>query len=436
MNRKGILLVNPYIEDFAAYDHFSKPLGLLTLAPYLKEHFDVYFINAMSRVHPGVKGMRFREGGTGRFPYRFIETPSILGDIPRRFKRYGIGEEAFCSCLEDVPFIPEYIFITTAMTYWYTGTAYTAGILKKFFPGSKIVLGGIYPTLLPGHAMKNIGCDYVVRGREITDVLSSIEKITGLEFNKELKAPSYELSEEYYYSPVMTSTGCVFNCPYCAGSYRNPFRQYPVSMVTDMITELHKKYGVGNIAFYDDALLACSNSHLDVILENIIKKGLKIRFYTPNGLHIRFLTLRTAMLMKQAGFADVRLSLESADDEFQNMQGNKSSRSEFARAMEYLEEAGFRRSEIKCYVLVNIPGQDPYSIEKTMETAYGCGALPMLAYYSPIPHTPDFDKASAVTDVSEPLFQNNSVYLYRSGFDMEYLRYLKGMELSYREKAE
>jgi len=31
---KNILLINPWIYDFAAYDFWMKPLGLLTLAPF------------------------------------------------------------------------------------------------------------------------------------------------------------------------------------------------------------------------------------------------------------------------------------------------------------------------------------------------------------------------------------------------------------------
>ena len=33
-----ILLVNPWIHDFAAYDFWAKPLGLLVLAALLRQH--------------------------------------------------------------------------------------------------------------------------------------------------------------------------------------------------------------------------------------------------------------------------------------------------------------------------------------------------------------------------------------------------------------
>ncbi len=436
MSKKGILLVNPFIEDFAAYDHFSKPLGLLHLASYLKEHFELYFVNAVSRSGgPGTPRIKFNENGTGPFPFYFIDTPNVLKDIPRRFKRYGIAPELFYNELKNVPFNPDFIFVTSGMTYWYTGLAYTIGLLREYFPDSKIVLGGIYAALLPEHARSAIKCDYIVPHQGIFKALSAIEKITGLTFEKKLKFPSYELLGEYYYAPVMTSTGCVFNCAYCAVDYLNSFSRYPVSLAGRAIIDLCKIYGVNKIAFYDDALLFDSPNHLDKILEIIIESGIKARFYTPNGLHIKFLTSETAALMKQAGFTDIRLSLESQDEKFHEAEGNKTCLSEFKLSMEILTRAGFEQKDIKCYVLVNLPGQDIGSIEATIETVHGLGAIPMLSYYSPIPHTPDFDRASRITDVSEPLFQNNNVYLFRSGFDMEYLKHLKARELLFRKQA-
>jgi len=37
MARRTLLLVNPWIHDFAAYDFWVRPLGLLVLASLLRE---------------------------------------------------------------------------------------------------------------------------------------------------------------------------------------------------------------------------------------------------------------------------------------------------------------------------------------------------------------------------------------------------------------
>jgi radical SAM superfamily enzyme YgiQ (UPF0313 family) len=288
--------------------------------------------------------------------------------------------------------------------------------------------------LLPEHARGNIKCDYIVPYQGISKVLPSVENITGLTFTRNLKPPSYELLGEYYYAPVLTSTGCVFNCAYCAVDYlMGDFSRFPFSMIGEMIIDICKTYGVDKIAFYDDALLFDSARHIDKIIEMVLESGCKVRFFTPNGLHVRFLTEKTAYLMKQAGFTDIRLSLESQDEKFHEAQGKKAGLPDFINAMEILTRAGFRQNDIKCYILVNVPGEDRGGVSGTMETVFRLGALPMLSYFSPIPHTPDYDRAAKITDVSEPLFQNNNVYLYRSGFNMEYLAHLKSMELSFRK---
>ncbi|MGC8765403.1 MAG: B12-binding domain-containing radical SAM protein [Brevinematia bacterium] len=432
--KKNILLVNPYIEDFSAYDHFSKPLGLLLLSSYLKEHFNVYFINALNRLHPLQKVKKFKPDGCGDFPKRKIPTPAILSDIPREYKRYGIDEDLFINELKRYE-KPDYIFITSGMTYWYTGIKYTISILKEIFPDAIILLGGVYASILPEHAKKVLSVDYVIPYQNLQLVLEKLENIFNLTFNRNFKFPDYEILGEYYYLPLLTSTGCVFNCSYCIGHKLNKFVQFDPVWMAFLVKELNQKYNCKNFAFYDDALLFNSEAHINLILEKIIESGIKVKFYTPNGLHIKFLTKKTADLIKEAGFVDIRLSLESISEDFQREKGYKTTRDEFLKAMEILYRAGFNKNNIKVYTLLNVPGEHYPTIEKTMEWIYKSGGQPMLAFYSPIPGTPDFEKANLITPLDEPLFQNNTVYLYRSGFDIEYFQYLKSLERRYRESS-
>jgi radical SAM superfamily enzyme YgiQ (UPF0313 family) len=431
--KKKILLVNPYIEDFSAYDHFSKPLGIIWLASYLKKHFDVFFINVLKRNHPLDPSKKFKDDGTGEFPKKKIKPPLILSDIPRDFKRYGISEEIFVSELKKIE-RPDYIFVTSGMTYWYTGVSYTVKILREIFPEAKIFLGGIYASILPEHAKKNINPDFIIPFQEILLVLKTLENYFGVEFEKEFLFPSYELLGEYYYLPLLTSTGCIFNCSYCIGPKLSSFRQFDSKKFASLVKELFLLYDCRNFAFYDDALLYNSEKHLNPFLEELIDLKLPVRFYTPNGLHIRFLTLQTATLMKAANFVDVRLSLESIDENFISKSSNKTRVKDFLNSMEILYKAGFERKNIKVYILLNIPRQSLTSVEKTMHFVFENGAIPMLAYYSPIPGTPDFMEAMKITDVSEPLFQNNTVYLYRSGLDIDYFQYLKNLEKHLKEE--
>ncbi|RMG75801.1 MAG: radical SAM protein [Bacteroidetes bacterium] len=268
--------------------------------------------------------------------------------------------------------------------------------------------------------------------QDIERTLRLIGQITDINFNVITNIPDYGLLEEFHYLPVLTSRGCVFNCNYCAGAKLHGFLQYNPKIVAKSIISAYKKYAVKRFAFYDDALLYNSEKHINIILEKILESGIKCEFYTPNGLHIRFLSDRTAELMKIAGFKDIRLSLESVNPVFMKNEGAKNTILEFKKAIEILRKQGFSQNQIMVYTLANVPGQDPLSIKATLKTAFESGTTPYLAFYSPVPGTPDFIRAKKLTDLSDPLFHNNTVYLYRSGFNLAYYQELKHILREYR----
>ncbi len=423
MKKKRALLINPHIEDFAAYDHYSKPLGLIYLASYLKDRFELHFINALQRNHPALPDLKTKPDKTGNFYKTPIKKPEILSDIPRKFKRYGLPDEVFISELKKTPFVPDFVFITSGMTYWYRGVIHTINLVRETFPDTKILLGGIYPSIIPSHAKKHSTADFVIPSQDMRTVLRMINDIceTEIQYNG-YRNPDYSLLGEYRYAPVLTSVGCVFSCDYCISSKLNKFMQFPPEAVADCIISLYRDYGVKDFAFYDDALLFNAENHLAKILSRVISAGIETRFYTPNGLHIRFIDKKIAGLMKKAGFMDIHLSLESVSPAFHGIKDRKTTPDEFKRALETLFCAGFTGENIKVYALLNTPGSLSAE-EETLEYIRQCGATPKTALYSPIPGTPDFEKAMRITEVNEPLFQNNTVYLYRSGFADKYAKY-------------
>ena len=139
--------------------------------------------------------------------------------------------------------------------------------------------------------------------------------------------------------------------------------------------------------------------------------------------------------MKEAGFQDIRLSLESADEDFQGKSGGKAYNQEFEKAIRILHSAGFRQNQIRVYTLMNVPGQDSSKVSQTMDYIFETGGMPMLAYYSPIPGTPDGNSTAHKLNLEEPLYQNNTVYYYLGGFDINTLDELKLKEKSYRKQA-
>ena len=182
--------------------------------------------------------------------------------------------------------------------------------------------------------------------------------------------------------------------------------------VVEEIKYWHERFCVEDFVFYDDALLVDAEKHAAPIFEGIINSGLNIRFHTPNAVHIRGISRQTAQLMFRAGFETLRLGLETAAFDTRQELDKKVTAEEFKQAVTCLEAAGFDKNMIGAYLLAGLPGQDMTSIENSIEIVRQNNVTPVLAYYTPIPHTALWPKAVASSRYdleSDPVFTNNAI---------------------------
>ena len=417
-----ILLVNPWIHDFAAYDFWAKPLGLLTLAALLRSHgLSVSYIDCLDRFHPkapaGDPSARY-----GRGPYlkTRIAKPQGLRDVQRTFSRYGIKPRWFGEDLQALQ-PPDLILITSLMTYWYTGVQETIAILHALFPDTAIILGGIYASLCDQHALENSGADDIFCGPAEDALFDLIAKYTHFtttpHFNPQkldtYPYPALDLQNRINYVPLLTSRGCPFKCTYCASHFLNPNRMWrsPASVLEE-IKFWHKSYPVKDFVLYDDAFLVNAERHAILLLEKIIQTDINLRFHTPNALHIRDITAQTARLLFRAGFKTIRLGLETAEFDQRETIDRKVTEDDFKQAARYLKEAGFEKHQVGAYLLMGLPGQELAAIQRSIRAVQETQITPILAYYSPIPHTAIWQKAVAASRydlAADPIFTNNSV---------------------------
>ena len=130
-----ILLVNPWIHDFAAYDFWAKPLGLLTIASILGYHgFNVTYLDCLDRFHSETpQSDPYARNGRGPYLKTLIPKPQGLEDVPRKFSRYGIRKNWFRKDLRSIS-KPALVLMTSLMTYWYPGVQEAIGVVKEIFP--------------------------------------------------------------------------------------------------------------------------------------------------------------------------------------------------------------------------------------------------------------------------------------------------------------
>ncbi len=479
-NSPHILCVNPWIHDFAAFDFWAKPLGLLQLASIIRVGgAKVTFLDCLNRFHPksikealqlnNGKAIKILSDGRGAFRKKAIPFPDGI-KFPAKelsyskglfaekklfagksFSRYGVEPDWFRHDLDNLKRsgkkssklsdnqthiidrgYPDLIFVTSLMTYWASGVKETISIIKEIFPNVPVVLGGIYATLCTDHARKNSMADVVITGTAEEQIYNIVKDYTGFELKKfgqiesfsanldMLPYPALDLISNPTYIPILTSRGCPFSCTYCASSFlEKNLRQRSPQLVLDEIIHWHKRYGVYNIAFYDDALLINPKQHILPLLEKIVIYSQQVKYYpplsfhTPNALHIRQITSDVSNMMFKAGFKTIRLGLETTDFSNSRKEDIKVKEEEFYHAVRMLKQAGFKQEQIGAYLLCGLPNQNFDDVERSIKLVKQTGIIPVLAYYTPIPHThmwKESVKHSRFDLENEPFFTNNALF--------------------------
>lgn len=420
-----ILLINPWIYDFAAYNFWARPLGLLKVAEFLTQ-FDVklFFIDCCD-------SFTIKKYGTGKYSYQTIQKPEIIKNIPRRYKRYGISLEDFIDRLRRISYV-DLVLVTSIMAYWWYGVKEVVDIVREYLPNIPIIIGGIYATLYKEHAEKKINADLIYTGQLEERLIENIESF-GIKLKRIREKPISWWKLGFYskmpYAPLLTSTGCPFRCSYCASSLL--YKSFEQRKIDEVINEIEELYiiGIRDFAFYDDALLYKSETHIEPLLKEIVKRNFQLRFHTPNGLHGRFINKNIALLMKEAGFKTLRLSLETVNIKRQIETGGKITNEELERAVFYLKEAGFSSQEIGVYIMYGLPGQSLDEVKAGVDFLKKLKIRIHLTEFSPIRGTyywNELVKNGIIPDDLDPLFTNNTIFseLF-SGYPKEELQKLK-----------
>jgi radical SAM superfamily enzyme YgiQ (UPF0313 family) len=419
---RELILINPWIYDFAAYDLWSKPLGLLYIASYLrKSGFRIHLIDCLHGRPEGQNNFPPRRAyGTGKFPKERVAKPPALQHVPRTYSRYGISIEGFLEKLGKIK-RPAAILVTSIMTYWYPGVQQAINLSRTIHPRVPVILGGLYARLCEHHARQTSGADHVLSGSGLQSMgqVMDVLQCCGIMGESEppvldtLPYPAFDLLRGTPYVALLTSIGCPYRCRYCASPFIHPQRlKRDPYHVLEEILYWRKDHGIRDFAFYDDALLFHAENHAAVLLEELIKQDLDVRFHSPNALHVREINPEMARLLYRSGFHTIRLGLETADMTMHSELDGKVSEGEFERAVTSLLKAGFSKKDIGAYILAGLPGQSVESVLETVEFVAEWGATPYLAEYSPIPHTDLWPKAvghSRYDLSSEPLFHNNTL---------------------------
>ncbi|MBN2239280.1 MAG: radical SAM protein [Dehalococcoidales bacterium] len=274
---------------------------------------------------------------------------------------------------------------------------------KKARPELPVILGGPHATLLSLETMESApdidmilcgeGEESFVRLLNMLEHGGMPEDIEGLTWRKEgqiienlrgkdlehlddLPYLAYNLIPLKQYKPhpphgrampfavLITSRGCPYNCGYCSKPvFGRQFRAQSPGRIADEIEHLQKRYGVREVAFYDD-VFTLDMKRAYAISEELIRRGLKIIWSCETRVNL--VDRELLDIMSKAGCYSVSYGLESGDQKILDIIPKNTTLEQAEEAVRYTREAGIHAIG---YFMVGSPGETPETIRKTIRFA-------------------------------------------------------------------
>lgn len=309
-------------------------------------------------------------------------------------------------------FQPSLIGITCLWSGHFPSVLNFSKIIKSSFKESKIVIGGIHPTIYPVEILTNCpSIDWIIIGEGETALTQLVgmmednhyefEKIDGFAYRKNGKVvvnpkkcfipnlddipfPAYDLInlKDYYHDtskwhnprnlsinaslPIISSRSCPMRCNFCSmfmvmGSR---WRGRSPKNVVDEIQFLYEKYDHRHFSFMDDNL-TIDKQHIIELCNNIVKRNLRIQFETPNGISTRFLDEEILDALVAAGLVRVSLAIESGSDFIRNQIIGKNLSREQILKIAQLTKKHHKELYTRAFFIMGFPEDSKETLEDT-----------------------------------------------------------------------
>jgi len=291
----------------------------------------------------------------------------------------------------------------TAMTPTISAAISIARHLKQANPDLTIILGGAHATLLPEETLATAPeIDVIVRGegeKTIIELLRALEgkqqldnisdiiyrwsgeiistsaRATNVDLDS-LPFLAYHLLPRRGYKPepphgralpfaaLITSRGCPYRCSFCSKPiFGNKFRGQSPERVVDEIVYQQRKFGIKEIAFYDD-VFTLNKKRAYAIADEIIKRGLKICWTCETRVNL--VDKELLRHIKQAGCYSIAYGIESASPEILNTLNKDITLEQVEESVRLSQEVGLQTIG---YFMLGSPGETPETIRQTIEFA-------------------------------------------------------------------
>lgn len=269
--------------------------------------------------------------------------------------------------------------------------------VKELLPATKVVFGGVHPSILPDEVLAEASVDFVAvdEGEEIMRDLADGKnpaQIWGLCYKNDgqmiknplrplikdldaLPPPAYHLlpMDKYYPAvgsyrrlPVMimfATRGCPGRCTFCYQTFRGVVRRRSARNIIEEIKILQRDYGIREVAFYDDTFTLFK----EVVKEfcDIIEKE-KIDLTWSCFTRVDHINEDLLRVMKKAGCHLILFGVESADEQILKNINKRISLTQVMAAVKMARRIGI---ETRASFMIGNQGETEETIQKTIDFA-------------------------------------------------------------------
>ena len=369
-------------------------------------------------------------------------------EIEKGIIHYGLTLKQLEERIEELK--PDIVGISCFFSSRFPAASEVAKVIKNIDPKITIVTGGVHPSLMPQKVCSRPEFDYVVIGEgeeSFVSLVSAIETksdiahIDGIAFKRDgnvfvnpktrfnndldiLGYPDWELFDlaryldlhekrwglgDGRYAPMVTSRGCPHHCTFCSihGVMGSKYRFRSAEHVISEIEVLVSKYGIDEISFEDDNFTHDRQRFIK-ICQGIIEKNIKIKWNTPNGVHVGSLDEEAIHWAKMAGCDSLNLAVESGDETIRNRVIKKGLKSEkIYEVAKACHKAGIRPN---AYFVIGMPGESDTSVNNTQKYIEDLHFDNLSIFIAtPTPGTSFYDECVAKGYIKPDLYENEFI---------------------------
>ena len=321
-------------------------------------------------------------------------------------------------------------------------------IIRKIHKNSKIVLGGIHPTIFYRQILDNIDADLIFLGESELSfsryainpepAQAALKNIAGIAFRgnngeiivtertweeciDKIPKPAFHLIDLNRYKNrfneidfhLLTSRGCPFRCNFCSISavHKGLYRTHSISRILEEMEMIQSFKKAGRIMLHDD-FFAIDTKRTEGLCRSIIKRNIRLRWSVRS--RVDRVNLSTLKLMRESGCEAIFFGVETGSPRILEAMNKNFSFKDVKKAFNLTKQSGIK---VICNIMIGYPGEDKDSLRQTRNLL--AVIKPDKVYFFPVkifPGTKLYDECTrkGIIDDSFWVKSKNKVPIYHA----------------------